>query len=81
MRESLSLAVILSPEGPFDLAALAGLPGARLIRLEIARGETATCAALTLAHQGSREVLRAAVGRWAAGHGWRATVAPLTGPG
>jgi hypothetical protein len=82
MREHRSIVVLLGSRERHRLepAALAAALGVRLVRAELAEGETAVCAALTLAHCVPVAQLRAAVGAWAGENGWRATIAPLTGP-
>lgn len=82
MPEHRSLLVLLGPRGlgRLDPAALASSLGVRLLRAEMAEGETAVCAALTLAHGVPVAQLRVAVGAWAGETGWRVTIAPLTGP-
>lgn len=74
-----SIAVILSAGGAaLDLAALADLPIGTLVRAEFAHGERAACVAATLEHEcDASDVLRR-LKPWAAGRGWRVTVAPLT---
>lgn len=82
MPEHRSIVVLLgSRDRPrLEPGALAAVLGVRLLRAELAEGETAVCAALTLAHAVPLARLRAAVRAWAGEHGWRATIAPLTGP-
>jgi len=82
MPEHRSIVVLLGSRGRGRLepAALAALLGVRLLRAELAEGETAVCAALTLAHGVPVAQLRVALGAWAGENGWRATIAPLTGP-
>ncbi|HEX9631610.1 MAG TPA: hypothetical protein VGA02_04015 [Gemmatimonadales bacterium] len=82
MPEHRSLIVLLGSRNraPLEPAALASALGVRLLRAEWAEGETAVCAALTLAHGVPVARLRAAVGAWAGENGWRATIAPLSGP-
>jgi sirohydrochlorin ferrochelatase len=81
MREHRSIVVLLGSRGGARLepAALASALGVRLLRAELAEGETAVCAALTLAHGVPLARLRAVVGAWAGENGWRATIAPLSG--
>jgi hypothetical protein len=76
------MVVLLGPRGRGRLepGTLAAALGVRLLRAELAEGETAVCAALTLAHAVPVAHLRAAVRAWAGENGWRATIAPLTGP-
>jgi hypothetical protein len=75
-----SVAVILSAGGAqLDLPALEGLPEARLVRAEIARGESAACVAATLEHECPHGELAGALRRWAAARGWIVTVAPVGG--
>lgn len=77
-----SVAVILSVQGAeLDVQALDGLPCATVLRAEFARGERATCAAATLAHDVARPELHSALSAWAAGRGWSVTIAPVHGSG
>ncbi len=82
MRERFaSVAVILSTGGAqLDLQALRDLPHARVVRVEVARGERASCVAATLEHACSTADLVALLKPWASGRGWSITVAPLVGP-
>ncbi|UCG86318.1 MAG: hypothetical protein JSW71_20840 [Gemmatimonadota bacterium] len=76
-----SVAVILNTGGAIlDLDAISDLPRARVVRANIARGETAACVAATLEHECSAADLRAALRDWAAVRGWSVTVASLAGP-
>lgn len=73
-----SIAVILSAGGAqLDAAALRDIPRGRVIRAEFARGELASCVALTLEHECAARELLLALKPWAAGRGWTVTVAPL----
>jgi len=82
MGEQRAIIVLLGPRtgARFEPVTLASLLGVRLLRAELAEGETAVCAALTLAHRASLAQLREAAGAWAGKNGWRVTIAPLTGP-
>jgi len=82
MREHRSIVVLLGTRdrGRLEPGVLASSLGVRLLRAEVAEGETAVCAALTLAHGVPVAQLRTALGVWAGEHGWRVTIAPLTGP-
>jgi len=82
MGEQRAIIVLLGPRNGarLDPVTLASLLGVRLLRAELAEGDTAVCAALTLAHRAPLPRLRAAVGAWAGENGWRVTIAPLTGP-
>ena len=72
------MAVILSAGGAtLDLEALAGLPEGRLVRAEFARGERAACVAATVEHECPDAELLSTLRRWASGHGWLLTIAPV----
>jgi hypothetical protein len=78
MRSS-SIAVILNTgRVTLDLNALHTMPIARVVRAELARGETASCVTATLEHEGSARDLLDVLRPWAVGNGWSITVAPLT---
>jgi hypothetical protein len=75
---SSSLAVILSVGGePLDLEALRDMPSVRVMRAELAQGETHACVTATVLHVCDRSVLRDQVRAWASERGWQVTVAPL----
>jgi len=81
-RTRWSVAVILSLNGAsLDSAALADVPLGKLVRAEFARGERAACVAATLEHECNVKELLRVLRVWAAGKGWKVTVAPLKGPG
>jgi hypothetical protein len=79
MQNNSSVAVILNTRGTLlSVASLRDIPRARVVRAEVAAGESATCVAATLEHECSLRDLSEALRSWAAGRGWSVTVAPLT---
>lgn len=77
-----SLVVILSRGGArLDPAALADLPGVRVVHAEFAVAERAACAALTLEHGADVTAVTPALRAWAAARGWTITIARGERPG
>ena len=81
-KQRAAVAVILSAGGAaLDLEALRDLPGATVVRAEVAAGDRAVCVSATLEHDCGLAELRAAVRVWAGARGWVVAVAPLAQPG
>lgn len=81
-NQRVSVAVILSVGGAvLDLDALRDLPGATVVRAEVAAGERAVCVSATLEHECELGELGAAMRAWAGARGWVVAVAPLARPG
>ena len=73
-----SVAIILSAGGVvLDSRALRDLPLARLLEVDFAVAELATCVAIRLEHACSREELRRGLNSWASARGWSVAVAPV----
>ncbi len=82
VAEQFAIAVVVSAGGAvLDHRALADLPLARLVDVELGEAPLATCAAMQLAHTCSVVELRTALAAWASARGWSLAVAPLRGTG